>query len=74
MSAGANLILNLLASFETGIPESADPIEREGMARARQRIRGDAKERRKVMPVVIHPLSRHCGSNCSEFGRERPIA
>jgi 2-oxoglutarate dehydrogenase E1 component len=33
--------------------EIVNPVV-EGKARARQRIRGDAKERRKVMPVLIH--------------------
>ena len=33
--------------------EIVNPVV-EGKARARQRIRGDAKERRKVMPLLIH--------------------
>jgi len=33
--------------------EIVDPVV-EGKARARQRVRGDAKERRKVMPLLIH--------------------
>src|SRR5882757_2186458 len=33
--------------------EIVNPVV-EGKARARQRIRGDSKERRKVMPVLIH--------------------
>jgi 2-oxoglutarate dehydrogenase E1 component len=33
--------------------EIVDPVV-EGKARARQRIRGDTKERRKVMPLLIH--------------------
>ena len=33
--------------------EIVNPVV-EGKARARQRIRGDAKDRRKVMPVLIH--------------------
>lgn len=33
--------------------EAADPVV-EGMARARQRVRGDMNERTKVLPVLVH--------------------
>ncbi|MDB6165169.1 MAG: sucA, partial [Lacunisphaera sp.] len=50
-STGAKVEVRLAAN--PSHLEIVNPVV-EGKARARQRIRGDAKERRKVMPVLIH--------------------
>lgn len=50
-SSGAKVEVRLAAN--PSHLEIVNPVV-EGKARARQRIRGDAKERRKVMPLLIH--------------------
>lgn len=53
--------------------EAADPVVM-GMARARQRVRGDTEERTKVLPVLIHGDAAFAGQgivaevlNCSQL-------
>ncbi len=51
LSSGAEIEIRLAAN--PSHLEAVDPIV-EGIARARQRIRGDTEHRRKVLPLLIH--------------------
>jgi 2-oxoglutarate dehydrogenase E1 component len=51
LAAGAEIEIRLAAN--PSHLEAVDPVV-EGIARARQRIRGDTEHRRKVLPLLIH--------------------
>ena len=58
LDSGAEIEIRLAAN--PSHLEAVDPVV-EGIARARQRIRGDTEERRKVLPLLVHGAAAFAG-------------